>query len=133
MLNSRTALYGLAIIQNSVESYSWTHGVIGRECIIEYAAQFQTYQTAPVAAPTIAIWTSKVPRNGRPRYNQFLGNVCLRETVPQVALEKIHGLKAFHGLDAPETLQFFEVHSVLDEDHSEREAQGIVSQTYREL
>ena len=53
--------------------------------------------------------------------------------MPQVALEKIHGLKAFHGLDSPETLQFFEVHSVLDEDHSEREAQGIVSQTYREL
>lgn len=49
--------------------------------------------------------------------------------VPQVALEKIRGLKEFYGIDSPEALQFFEVHGVLDEEHSAKEAEGIVSQT----
>ncbi|MDA0264129.1 MAG: CADD family putative folate metabolism protein [Chloroflexi bacterium] len=49
--------------------------------------------------------------------------------VPQVALEKIRGLREFYGIDSPEALQFFEVHSVLDEDHAAKEAEGIVSQT----
>jgi pyrroloquinoline-quinone synthase len=49
--------------------------------------------------------------------------------VPQVALEKIRGLKEFYGIDSPEGLQFFEVHGVLDEDHAAREAEAISSQT----
>ena len=52
--------------------------------------------------------------------------------VTQVALEKIRGLKEFYGIDSPETLHFFEVHSILDEDHSAKEAVGIVSQTLPE-
>jgi pyrroloquinoline-quinone synthase len=45
--------------------------------------------------------------------------------VPEVALDKMKGLQAFYGLTQPETLKFFEVHSVLDEDHSDREAVAI--------
>lgn len=49
--------------------------------------------------------------------------------VPQVAVEKIRGLKEFYGMDDPTTLKFFEVHGVLDEEHSQKEAEGIASQT----
>lgn len=49
--------------------------------------------------------------------------------VPQVAMEKVRGLKEFYGMDDPATLKFFEVHGVLDEDHSQKEADGIASQT----
>jgi pyrroloquinoline-quinone synthase len=52
--------------------------------------------------------------------------------VAQVALEKIRGLKEFYGIDSSETLQFFEVHGILDEDHSAKEAVAIVSQTLPE-
>jgi pyrroloquinoline-quinone synthase len=52
--------------------------------------------------------------------------------VPQVALEKIRGLKEFYGMEDPTALKFFEVHGVLDEDHSQKEADGIASQTSEE-
>jgi pyrroloquinoline-quinone synthase len=49
--------------------------------------------------------------------------------VPQVSLEKIEGLKRSYGITNAESLKFFEVHSILDEDHSQKEAEGIMSQT----
>jgi len=49
--------------------------------------------------------------------------------VPQVALGKIRGLKEFYGIDSPEGLRFLEVHSVLDQDHAGKEAEGIIRQT----
>jgi pyrroloquinoline-quinone synthase len=52
--------------------------------------------------------------------------------VPQVAVEKIRGLKEFYDMDDPTALKFFEVHGVLDEDHSQKEAEGIVRQTSKE-
>lgn len=52
--------------------------------------------------------------------------------VPKVAVEKMRGLKELYGIDSPEALQFFEVHSVLDEDHSSREAEGIMGLTSSE-
>ena len=45
--------------------------------------------------------------------------------VPEVAMDKMKGLQKFYGLTQPETLKFFEVHSVLDEDHSDKEAVAI--------
>jgi pyrroloquinoline quinone (PQQ) biosynthesis protein C len=47
-------------------------------------------------------------------------------------MEKVRGLKEFYGMDDPATLKFFEVHGVLDEDHSQKEAEGIASQTSEE-
>jgi pyrroloquinoline-quinone synthase len=49
--------------------------------------------------------------------------------VPEVALEKIRGLKEFYGIDSPDALKFFEVHGVLDQDHAAKEAEAIVIQT----
>lgn len=49
--------------------------------------------------------------------------------VPLVAREKMRGLQQFYGIDSPEGLRFFEVHSVLDEDHAAKEAESIISQT----
>jgi pyrroloquinoline-quinone synthase len=49
--------------------------------------------------------------------------------VPQVSLEKIEGLKKSYGITDAVSLKFFEVHTILDEDHSQKEAEGIMSQT----
>jgi pyrroloquinoline-quinone synthase len=49
--------------------------------------------------------------------------------VPQVSLEKIEGLKGSYGITEATSLKFFEVHSILDEDHARKEAEGIMSQT----
>ena len=48
--------------------------------------------------------------------------------VPAVAAEKLRGLKEFYGLTSPEATEFFALHSTLDVEHSEGEAQGIVAQ-----
>ena len=47
--------------------------------------------------------------------------------VPEIALDKMNGLKEFYGLDNPSSLKFFEVHSILDEDHSDKEAEAIAN------
>jgi pyrroloquinoline-quinone synthase len=52
--------------------------------------------------------------------------------VPQVSLEKIEGLKVYYGITNAASLKFFEVHSILDEDHSRKEAEGIASHTARQ-
>jgi pyrroloquinoline-quinone synthase len=39
--------------------------------------------------------------------------------VPEVATEKIRGLKEFYGVDAPEATMFFEVHKDLDRAHAD--------------
>jgi pyrroloquinoline-quinone synthase len=49
--------------------------------------------------------------------------------VPKVALEKIRGLKEFYGFDQPDAVKFFEVHAALDEEHANKEAKAIASQT----
>jgi len=49
--------------------------------------------------------------------------------VPQVALEKIRGLREFYGITDAPSLNFFEVHHTLDEDHAQKESEGIASQT----
>jgi pyrroloquinoline-quinone synthase len=49
--------------------------------------------------------------------------------VPRVASEKIRGLKEFYLFDQPEAVKFFEVHALLDEDHSDKEARAIASKT----
>jgi len=51
--------------------------------------------------------------------------------VPQVATEESRGLKEFYGITDQPSLQFFEVHGILDIEHSEKEAQCIASQTSR--
>lgn len=45
--------------------------------------------------------------------------------VPKVAKAKIHGLAEHYGIADRETTRFFEVHSVLDEEHSAAEARII--------
>lgn len=52
--------------------------------------------------------------------------------VPQIAAEKSRGLEEFYGITDKRSLQFFEVHGVLDIEHSEREAQCIASRTSME-
>ena len=52
--------------------------------------------------------------------------------VPQVALEKIRGLKEFYGITDGPSLKFFETHSVMDQDHSQREAAAIYRHTLPE-
>ena len=42
--------------------------------------------------------------------------------VPRVAASKIDGLRRFYGITEGPALQFFQVHGVLDVDHSEAEA-----------
>ena len=49
--------------------------------------------------------------------------------VPQVAVEKIRGLKEFYGFDQQDTIEFFQVHSTLDEEHAHEEAEAIRSMT----
>lgn len=48
--------------------------------------------------------------------------------VPAVATEKLRGLREFYGLTSPEATEFFALHSGLDVEHSNGEAQGIVAQ-----
>ena len=49
--------------------------------------------------------------------------------VPQVALEKMRGLKAFHGVTDEPSLRFFETQVVQDQVHSQRVAEGIYQHT----
>lgn len=49
--------------------------------------------------------------------------------VPKVALEKIRGLRENYGINDEQSLKFFEVHSTLDEEHSEREARDLALST----
>ena len=51
------------------------------------------------------------------------------EQVPAVMVEKMRGLREHFGIDGEAALRFFEVHSVLDEDHSDRERDGILKHT----
>ncbi|MFL2751383.1 MAG: CADD family putative folate metabolism protein [Dehalococcoidia bacterium] len=51
------------------------------------------------------------------------------EQVPEIMIEKIRGLKDHFNITSEKALRFFEVHSVLDEDHSEKEREGIVNYT----
>jgi pyrroloquinoline-quinone synthase len=44
---------------------------------------------------------------------------CYESQVPEVAKQKIAGLKQFYGIDDVRTLQFFEVHIDADEWHAE--------------
>ena len=53
------------------------------------------------------------------------------EQVPEIMIEKIRGLKEYFNITSEKALRFFEVHSVLDEDHSDREREGIVGYTKR--
>lgn len=53
--------------------------------------------------------------------------------VPAVMVEKIRGLRDHFGITDEAGLRFFEVHSVLDEDHSDREREGILEHTSPEL
>ena len=46
--------------------------------------------------------------------------------VPAVAAEKVRGLQQCYGINAPETLEFFNLHMGLDIEHSEGEAKAIV-------
>jgi pyrroloquinoline-quinone synthase len=47
--------------------------------------------------------------------------------VPEVATEKINGLRNLYGVDDPRTLGFFTVHSTLDVEHSGAERDMIAS------
>ena len=47
--------------------------------------------------------------------------------VPEVATEKINGLRNMYGVDDPRTLGFFTVHSTLDVEHSGAERDMIAS------
>ncbi len=47
--------------------------------------------------------------------------------VPEVATEKINGLRNLYGVDDPRTLGFFTVHSTLDVEHSGAERSMIAS------
>jgi len=47
--------------------------------------------------------------------------------VPEVATEKINGLRDIYGVDDPRTLGFFTVHSTLDVEHSGAERDMIAS------
>jgi pyrroloquinoline-quinone synthase len=44
---------------------------------------------------------------------------CYESQVPEIAKQKIAGLKQFYGIDDPRGLQFFEVHIEADEWHAE--------------
>ena len=48
--------------------------------------------------------------------------------VPKVAKAKIHGLSEHYGITDRRTTRFFEIHSVLDEEHSAAEARIITDQ-----
>ena len=49
--------------------------------------------------------------------------------VPAVSLEKTPGLVENYGFQRDASLQFFEEHSTLDQEHSAREAAGIITHT----
>jgi pyrroloquinoline quinone (PQQ) biosynthesis protein C len=53
----------------------------------------------------------------------------MKPRCPRYPWKKIEGLKRSYGITNAESLKFFEVHSILDEDHSQKEAEGIMSQT----
>ena len=49
--------------------------------------------------------------------------------LPEVAAEKLKGLRERYGLSDEEALSFFEVHAVLDQEHSRLEAEAISGHT----
>ena len=49
--------------------------------------------------------------------------------VPAISLEKLRGLVENYGFRRDASLRFFEEHSTLDEEHSAREAEGIIAHT----
>ena len=49
--------------------------------------------------------------------------------VPEVAAEKLAGLRSIYGIADDRSLSFFQVHSSLDEEHSRLEAEAIVEHT----
>jgi len=72
---------------------------------------------------------SQVCNNGS--FQEGLAAIYAYEAqVPQVATEKIRGLKEFYGFDHPNAIEFFQVHSTLDEGHSATEANAIVVNTH---
>jgi pyrroloquinoline-quinone synthase len=52
--------------------------------------------------------------------------------VPEVATEKINGLRDRYGIEDPRTLAFFTVHSTLDLEHSAHERDAIARTTVDE-
>jgi pyrroloquinoline-quinone synthase len=87
----------------------------------------------PVLPQTQALLDAYFQACAESSFQQGLAAVYAYESqVPQLMVEKIRGLRDFYGVTDPTTLQFFEVHGVLDEDHSAREAEAIASQTNQE-
>ncbi|MBM3949589.1 MAG: CADD family putative folate metabolism protein [SAR202 cluster bacterium] len=67
---------------------------------------------------------------GHRSFQEGLAAVYAYESqVPEIALQKMRGLKGHHGIYEAGALKFFAVHSTLDEDHSRREREAIAAHT----
>ena len=87
-------------------------------------------ELSPVHARTQALLDTYSDLCGQGSFQEGLAAVYAYEAqVPQVAQEKSRGLREFYGVADGSSLEFFKVHSILDEEHSQKEAEGICAQT----
>ncbi len=89
---------GLGVSRDDVRGAGWNEGTRG---LVESYRRF--VGEAPVAAGVAALY-------------------AYEKQVPGVAASKIDGLRRFYGITRGSALQFFEVHAVLDLEHSAHEA-----------
>ena len=72
-------------------------------------------------------------RRGRTSQEGLAATCACEEKVPAVVVEKMRGLRGHFGVDRERAMRFLEVHGVPDEDHSDRERDGIVGHTGKDL
>lgn len=70
--------------------------------------------------------------NQRPFQEGLAAVYAYEQQVPEIALEKMRGLKDHQGIYEAGALKFFAVHSTLDEEHAQREEEGIINHTSRD-
>ena len=87
-------------------------------------------EPSPIQSKTQALLDTYTTICAQGSFQEGLAAIYAYEVqVPQVAQEKIRGLRQFYGVDDQQSLRFFQVHSILDQDHSQREVDGICNHT----
>ncbi len=89
--------------------------------------------TEPLPDTAAMLESYRAACGGRTFQEGLAAIYAYEEQVPAVMVEKMRGLRDHFGIDGEDAMRFFEVHSVLDEDHSDRERDGIVDHTGPDL
>ena len=86
--------------------------------------------TGPLPTTRAMLERCRRIRRGRTFQEGLAATCACEEKVPAAMVEKMRG---HFGIDGERAMRFFEVHGVLDEDHSGRERDGIVGHTGKDL